>query len=79
MKKIQSMEGLLKEKLSTAKSYIFQLLEQAFDDLESELQETLSKVNLEQGLHSLNKAEKVHDKLTNSLIELHALRDGLKS
>ena len=34
---------------------------------------------MEQGLHSLGKAEKIDDKLTNALIELQTLKDGLKS
>ncbi len=50
------MEGVIKEKLMSTKRYIYQLLEQAFNDLEGELQERLSRINSEEGLHSLQKA-----------------------
>ena len=56
MKKIKNVEKSLKEKLSTVKQYILQLLEHSFEELQMELKSNLSKINVEQGLHSLSKA-----------------------
>jgi hypothetical protein len=47
IRKVQSMEAVIKDKLSSAKRYIFQLLDQAFTDLEGELQDKLQRVNSE--------------------------------
>ena len=79
MKKIKSVEDSLKKKLRTVKDYILQLLDHSFDELQIELKENLSKINVEQGLHSLSKAEKIDEKVSVSIYELNALREGLKS
>ena len=67
------MEGIIKQKLQNAKKYILQLIDLSFEELEDTLIEAMNRINQENGLHCLKKAEKVNDKVSNTLNDLYAL------
>lgn len=68
------MQTHIQEKVNSAKRYTYQLLEQAFVELEADLYEKLHRVNSDEGLHSVHKAEKIDHKLNSTLAELYSLR-----
>lgn len=67
MKRIQSIEEVVKEKVLSAKTIVYSLIEQSFEELQANLLGTITKINDDLGLFSLQKAESIDAALEKKL------------
>ena len=52
------MDGVIKERLLTTKTMMYSLIDEAFNELETELKSQLARLHEEIGLFSVKKSEK---------------------
>jgi hypothetical protein len=56
IRRIQSLDGFIKEKILTTKTMMYNLIDEAFIDLENELKGSLFRLHEEIGLYSIKKS-----------------------
>ena len=79
LRRIQALDGVIKEKMLTTKTMMYNLIDEAFNELEAELKSQLARLHEDIGLFSVKKSEKYEESFAEILSDLYNINDGLKS